>query len=110
MRPNSFPKAARLLKREEFIRKVPGAQKIVFPHFLVILKPNDLGITRLGLTVGKDRGGAIERNRIKRLLREFFRQARDKLPPSQDIIIIARKGSDPLTLHLVVAELSPLLS
>ena len=110
MKPFSFPKTKRLLKRQDFIRKTPGTKKIYFPHFLVVLKPNDLGITRLGLTVGKDRGGAIERNRIKRILREFFRNSKDQLPPSQDIIIVARKGLDPLTYHQVVEELKPLLS
>jgi ribonuclease P protein component len=110
MRPFSFPKVRRVLKHEDFIRKAPGTKKIYFQHFLVVLKPNDLGITRLGLTVGKDRGGAIERNRIKRILREFFRTSKDKLPSSQDIIIVARKGSEPLTYHQIVEELSPLLS
>ena len=82
---------------------------MVFPHFLVFIKPNNLGKTRLGLTVGKNRGGAVQRNRIKRLLREFFRRSKDKFPPSRDIIIIALKGSDPLTYRQVFEELTPLL-
>jgi ribonuclease P protein component len=63
----------------------------------------------LGLTVGKNTGKAVRRNRIKRLLREFFRRSNNKLPPSQDIIIIALKGSDPLTYRQVFEELTPLL-
>jgi ribonuclease P protein component len=82
---------------------------MVFPHFLVIMKPNNLGKTRLGLTVGKKVGSAVRRNRIKRLLREFFRRSKHRFPPSQDIIFIAIKGSDPLTYHQVQEELTPLL-
>jgi ribonuclease P protein component len=82
---------------------------MAFPHFLVIIKPNNLGRTRLGLTVGRSTGGAVRRNRIKRLLREFFRRSNNRLPPSRDIIIIALKGSDPLTYHQVFEELNPLL-
>jgi ribonuclease P protein component len=82
---------------------------MAFPHFLVIIKPNHLGRNRLGLTVGKNTGGAVRRNRIKRLLREFFRRSNNKIPPSRDIIIIALKGSDPLTYRQVLEELTPLL-
>jgi ribonuclease P protein component len=82
---------------------------MAFPHFLVIIKPNNLGRTRLGLTVGRSTGGAVRRNRIKRLLREFFRRSNNRLPPSRDIIIIALKGSDPLTYRQVFEELTPLL-
>jgi ribonuclease P protein component len=109
MKPFPFPKEARVLKRSDFIRRSKTDQKKVFPHFLVIIKPNQLGQTRLGLTVGKNTGGAVRRNRIKRLLREFFRRSKNKLPPSRDIIIIALKGSEPLTYHQVVEELTPLL-
>ncbi len=109
MKPYSLPKAERILKHDEFIRKSLSARKRVFPHFLVIMKPNTLGRTRLGLAVGKNRGGAVQRNQIKRLLREFFRKSKSRFPPAQDIIIVALKGSDPLTYHQVFEELTPLL-
>jgi len=109
MKSYSLPKEERILKHNEFIRRSLSARKKVFPHFLVIMKPNTLGRTRLGLAVGKNRGGAVQRNRIKRLLREFFRKSKNKLPLSQDIVIVALKGSDPLTYHQVFEELTPLL-
>jgi ribonuclease P protein component len=108
MKDCSLTKKERLLKHNEFIRK-SSTQRRAFPHFLVILKPNSLGITRLGLAVGKNRGGAVQRNRIKRLLREFFRRSKTRFPISQDIIIVALKGSDPLTYRQVFEELKPLL-
>jgi ribonuclease P protein component len=109
MKPYCFSKEERVLKRKDFIRRSPADQRKVFPHFSVFIKPNSLGITRLGLSVGKNRGGAVQRNRIKRLLREFFRISKAKLPPSRDIIIVALKGSDPLTYRQVFEELTPLL-
>jgi ribonuclease P protein component len=109
MKSFTLPKEERVLKRKDFLKKSLTVRKMVFPHFLVFIKPNTLGKTRLGLTVGKNRGGAVQRNRVKRLLREFFRRSKDKLPPSRDIIIIALKGTDPLTYHQVFEELTPLL-
>jgi ribonuclease P protein component len=110
MKSCSLPKRERILKHNDFVRKSSTARKKTFPHFLVVMKPNMLGITRLGLAVGKNRGGAVQRNRIKRLLREFFRRSKTRFPTSQDIIIVALKGSDPLTYQQVFAELSPLLN
>jgi len=45
-------------------------------------------VTRLGVSVGKRCGGAVERNRIKRLLREVFRQARCDLAPGYDVVLV----------------------
>ncbi|MBA4392333.1 MAG: ribonuclease P protein component [Desulfobacca sp.] len=109
MKSFTLPKEERVLKRKDFLRRSVTVKKMVFLHFLVFIKPNNLDKTRLGLTVGKNRGGAVQRNRIKRLLREFFRRSKEKFPPSRDIIIIALKGSDPLTYRQVFEELTPLL-
>ncbi|OGP50183.1 MAG: ribonuclease P protein component [Deltaproteobacteria bacterium RBG_13_43_22] len=109
MKSFSLTKDERILKRTDFIRKSFKVKKRTFPHFSVIIKPNSLGRTRLGLAVGKNTGKAVQRNRIKRLLREFFRRSKDKFPPSRDIIIVVLKGSDPLTYRQVFEELTPLL-
>ena len=105
----TFQPEDRIRKHSDFIRRLPQTRKKRLAHFLIVIKPNTWERPRLGLSVGKERGGAVERNRIKRRLREFFRRNKDRLPPSQDIIIIALKGSSPLTYHQVVEELTPLL-
>jgi ribonuclease P protein component len=51
----------------------------------------------LGVTVSKKVGHAVERNRIKRILREFFRVKRHKITGFWDINIIARKEAAGLT-------------
>ena len=53
-------------------------------------------------------GKAVRRNRVRRLLREFFRRHKDRLP-LEDLVIMAKKGADALTYQQVQEELSRVL-
>ena len=68
------------------------------------------GPTRLGLTASKKVGGAIQRNRVKRLLREFFRLNYCKFDSHLDISIIAKKGAYDIGFDRVSEELNKLLT
>ncbi len=62
----------------------------------------------MGLVAGRKVGKATRRNRVKRLLREFFRRHKESLPPG-DIIIMAKKGAPDLTYTQVQTELARIL-
>ena len=58
----------------------------------VIRGPDSAGPARLGVAVSSRHGGAVRRNRIKRLCREAFRLVRHELPAGWDYMIVPRVG------------------
>ena len=72
------------------------------PHFVILLVPH--GGQRLGVTVGRRVGGAVQRNRVKRLVREVFRRNRELFPPDCDIVLVARPGAERLDYATVKSE------
>lgn len=101
----SFNKKYKILKREDFLRIGAERRKVRSRHFIILQKKNDRGNSRLGISASKKIGGAVKRNRIKRILREFFRLNRQYLSPSTDFIIIAGRGSYLMGYDEVRAEL-----
>lgn len=75
-------------------------------HFLLLLERRaDEGPSRLGVVASRKIGGAVERNRVKRLLREAFRKAKGLIPPRFDVVIIARPGAPELSQSAAENEL-----
>ena len=62
---------------------------------IVYAVENGLPHPRLGCSVSRKVGGAVVRNRHKRLFREAFRLEQDQLPPGVDLVLIPRPGGPP---------------
>lgn len=90
-----FPKSSRLLRAREFEQVFEARQSRGDRLMIVYGRPNDMGTTRLGLVVSRKCGGAVRRNRWKRLLREAFRRRRQDLPLAYDLVVIARPPAEP---------------
>ena len=91
MRAADLPREARLRRAGDFaaLRNVSG--RLGGRCFLVRYRRNELGHARLGLAISKRVSKrAVERNRIKRLLRESFRRMRQRLP-DVDLMVMARE-------------------
>lgn len=61
-------------------------------HFVLYYIKNNLGYSRFGISVSRKLGGAVKRNRIKRIIREIVRLREDARILGMDMIIVARSG------------------
>ncbi len=84
-------KADRILKRAQFIELAETGRRVRSGLFIAVVSPGPTGRSRLGVTVTRKVGGSVERNRLKRLAREYFRRHRHRLNGEWDIVLIARR-------------------
>ena len=76
------------------------------PHFGVNFADNGLPYHRLGMVVQRRFWHAVNRNHIKRRLREWFRLHKNLLPlPGKDIVVIAQPGAEKLSSNTMAREL-----
>ena len=102
----AFPKERRLRTRREYVAAQSSSARVHTPHFVLVLSkgPDAHAPSRLGVTVTRKIGGAVQRNRCKRLVREAFRLDRALLPNGVDFLVIAKDGAPTLRLQDVQAE------
>jgi ribonuclease P protein component len=89
------------VKREQRLRTPAEFRRVRdqaprgWPHPLLVLyaAPNELGRTRVGITVSSRVGKAVVRNTVRRRLREALRKRLDRLAPGTDVLVIARPAA-----------------
>lgn len=84
--------SGRLRKRPEFQAVFDEGHRASGRFLTVIARPNALAIARLGIVASKKLGGAVQRNRAKRRIRDLFRRRRyGPLVAGYDIVVIPRR-------------------
>lgn len=87
----------RLSRSAEFERVYRHGRSSANRHLVLYSFPNsEADRPRLGLSVSRKVGGAVERNRVKRLLREAFRSIEQELLAGQDLVVVARPPASEL--------------
>ncbi len=84
-----FPPRLRLRTGSEFDAVFKRGARLEGRLFQLVAAPNGLQHDRLGLAIGRRVGGAVERNRARRLVRESFRGLGPGLGPGVDLIVVA---------------------
>ncbi len=103
----SFGAADRLHRSAEFLDLQRRGVRYQTQHFVLYAgKLGDEPRPRLGITVSRQIGTAVVRNRIKRRVRECFRtKLREQIPPGTSMVVIARRGAGEIESPAINAEL-----
>ena len=86
-----FPRRQRIVRRSDFGLLYKTGRRLDAGKFVLFVRLNDLGFPRLGLTVSRKVGGAVVRNRVKRLFREVFRRLAADIPCPFDFVVNAKR-------------------
>lgn len=84
----AFPKKRRLVKNSQFKAVLARNLRVDNGLLTLYIAENNCGHPRLGISVGKSCGSAVVRNKLKRLLREVFRQSQDRIPAGFDYLLM----------------------
>lgn len=91
----SFPKEFRIRNRKDFATVFSEGARARSENFVLYSKPNGLGHPRLGVSVGKKASpSSVRRNRMKRMLREIFRNNKSAFFSNDVVVVVKNDVSD----------------
>ncbi|MCL1926019.1 MAG: ribonuclease P protein component [Syntrophorhabdaceae bacterium] len=104
-REHRFSTEERLRTDREFAEVVRKGERIGTAHFTVYRDARGGERRQVGISAGKRAGKSVIRNRMKRLLREFYRLNKEAFPQGTRTAIVVRKAPENPVLDMVSAEL-----
>ena len=78
-----------LNQNRDFLQLYRRGKKFVSPYVVIYVRKTRRRYNRLGITVGKKVGGAVQRNRARRIIRQAYRETESMFPTGLDLVIVA---------------------
>jgi ribonuclease P protein component len=110
MAPHGFPKDERIRERREFTELFNNAGRTHSSHLILFRRSNSRQCARVGITASRKVGGAVVRNRIKRLIREYYRQHKADFVPGFDYSLVVKRSFSRLSRGAAEDELRVILA
>ena len=109
LHPHRFRPCHRLRSAADFERVYKGGQRAGDGLFAINALANGLGFARLGMSVStRTVGNAVRRNRVRRIIREVFRERHAELP-AVDLVVTSRPGARDAARPAIVTSLERLI-
>lgn len=97
-----FRPVERIRRRADFQEVYEHGARTHSRYYTLFILPNELGVGRLGIAATKKLGGAAQRNRAKRLIREVFR--RNKIASGFDLVVVPKRELLDASLSILEAD------
>lgn len=103
-------KSSALKENKEFRRLYYRGKSIASPSLVTYAMKSRVGKTRVGITSGKKIGGAVQRNRARRVIRAAFSQLEGRVCGNYDIVFVARTRTTEVKMQAVLADMEKQLA
>ena len=100
-----LPKRYRLKAKKDFRRVYQKGKTLAYPCFVLYRRGSRLPEHRVGFSISKKVGNAVERNRIKRRLRELARSMPEAFSPHADYIFVVRAAAKNATFDVLAVQM-----
>ena len=109
MAPGGLPRECRIVRTAEYDVVYREGKRRSSREFTLFVRPNGLQRSRFGWSIKKALGSAVQRNRIRRRLREILRLHRQEISPGWDIVIHPRSSAATADFSEITRELLKLI-